>query len=246
VKVTVFMTVVGLVVGFLAGHWVTMGESEAGETMDELPNHNPEKDRVVGEQPGPAQANGPIREEKSTRVPVERDFVDLLACTREIKRLTNEVEQWTTKNAMQKKEMEFAAGKPIPFPPDLDPKYLGPALMKNLNKAYKEVGLDWDASFVDCDEFPCIVCAELKWKDQVEKEKRSDMFHEKMKELEESEAMSIYGATDHGRSVHITSNGHEERWHKCHTIHPAFEEKSANEALSNRLDWRLRRLYQSM
>lgn len=71
-------------------------------------------------------------------------------------------DQLSRQIAEHRKMKEHEQGKPVAFPDKLDPKFLEPALLKNLNEAFEQTGVAGDVSFVDCDEYPCIVCADLE------------------------------------------------------------------------------------
>jgi len=70
----------------------------------------------------------------------------------EVRRLSRQVERLELEKKMEQ-------GEPITFPADLNSRYVQPHLGAAFDRAFAEVGIDTAETFVDCDEYPCIVCA---------------------------------------------------------------------------------------
>jgi hypothetical protein len=253
VKITVVMTAVGIVAGFLAGYWVALESSETEEPKLLSEVRMPETIGFRNDSPyqlkyPQAGTDAPVRVVAKAQMQDKRDFKDVAACTREVERLNAAMEHLVAENIAHKKEMKYEVGEPVPFPPDLDPKFLEPALMKNLNKAFEEVGLDGDVSFVDCDEFPCIVCAGLGLPEDEEMGMNESM--EKIKKLKDSQAMETYDDAQTRSSVMVR---HEENdagvtrtLNNCQAIYPAPEDEALRQALQKRLMWRMNKLNETM
>ena len=241
-KLSIVTLLAGLGVGFVAGYWVSPDGQEAGLTG------SPERAQVVATSSGHGEAGqaeaGPVRVLKRVRVPAKRDFADVAACTREVERLAATVEQLTDENAEHKKHMEYETGTAITFPKKLDPKYLEPALMRNLNKAFEEVGLDGDVSFVDCDEFPCIVCAGLGADQGEEMDMNETM--QKLRKLNDSEAMSAYEESQRRNTVMVrreeNDGGTSRTLNNCQAIYPDPKDAQLREQLEKRLTKASRRI----
>jgi hypothetical protein len=252
-KLSIVILLSGLAVGFVAGFCVAPGGPETDEATRISNVGMPETIGFRTDPPTPSKSGGPESGQPSpvvmkVRMPAKRDFEDVAACTQEVERLTAAVEHLAAENMAHKPEMKYEVGEPIPFPDELDPKYLEPALMKNLNKAYEEVGLDGDVSFVDCDEFPCIVCAGLGADQGEEMDMNKSM--EKIKKLKESEAMSTYEGSKQQSSIMVrreeSDAGSTRTLNNCQVIYPDPGDEQLRQALEKRLNWRMNKLKDTM
>jgi hypothetical protein len=246
-KPVIVALIVGLGAGFGVGYWVAPGGRE-GEIATGEQVGSREEIQVAAISSGPEEAGRPVKVIRRIRVPAKQEFADVAACKQEVERLTATVEELARENTEHQQLMEHQTGKTIPFPEKLDPKYLEPALMKNLNKAFEEVGLDGDVSFVDCDEFPCIVCAGLGAGQGQEADMNATM--DKLRKLNESEAMSDYKDAQRLNTViarrEENDGGTSHTLNNCQAIYPELEDARLREELQKRLSWRLNQLSESM
>jgi len=247
-KPVMLTLVMGLGIGFVAGYLAAPDGAVTVESTAEPATRAPQRMRVVASASGQAEPGEPVRVVKRLRMPAQQEFADVATCTQEVARLTAAVEVLSQENAEHKKLMEHETGRAIPFPENLDPKYLEPALMRNLNKAFEEVGLDGDVSFVDCDEFPCIVCAGLGAGEGEQGDMDTTMA--KLKKLKESEAMADYKDSQQLNTVMArreeSDGGIEHTLNNCQAIFPDPEDAALREELQKRLSWRMNKVSEGM
>jgi hypothetical protein len=87
--------------------------------------------------------------------------------------------------------------EPIPFPKNLEKKYLREALLVNVARAFDEAGLKPHESAADCSEYPCIVCTSLN------QEKFSS---DDLAKLTSAKALDAYEGSDSSACVRVAKH----------------------------------------
>lgn len=76
--------------------------------------------------------------------------------------LRREVATLRTMAFAERAAREDTEGRPIPFPPGVDPKYRAPALIANFSEAARTVGSAAEIEDVDCTELPCLMYGSVR------------------------------------------------------------------------------------
>jgi len=109
----------------------------------------------------------------------------------EVKRLRNrlsEVEQ----------DLLFATGRPEPWPRDAPARFTREAVVRAVNRALGQIGLEGEVTDVECKEFPCVVSGRLE----------GQVGAARFKRVLVSQALGAYG-DDHAQTSITNRSGHD-------------------------------------
>ncbi len=79
-------------------------------------------------------------------------------------KLARENKRLTTRLSELEQDLLFARGKPTVWPPQIPRRLQRKAVLKAVNQALRQAGLDGEVTDVDCKEYPCVLSGNLKGK----------------------------------------------------------------------------------
>lgn len=107
-----------------------------------------------------------------------------------------------------KQDLLFARGKPAGWPAKVPPRHTRESVVRAVNKALKEAGINGEITDKDCNEYPCVLSGSAQG--QVSKER--------FKRILSTKALQAYRG-DHAQTSTTTRTGHDSlgrRWVRSH------------------------------
>lgn len=208
----------GLIIGFFSGR-TTFFQTIQIETqpMEKLPRKVP--DASLFSRPHGAHALGTADKSKTLPNKAQSDFEKGMVTEKVrtwIAELTTEAERLENRVKELEDQILFEQGKPIEFPDKLDPVYLQEALLENFNKAFAEADVPSEASMIDCDEFPCIVCGRMPAQHGENFDINAEL--EDLKRVSQTKAMDVYKNAGRLGTVNTSKDKQENDATVHHTV----------------------------